>query len=213
MSEIIDQFYTPLLIEHGFIRDPDNQQYGALGDCWKLSPEVGEGTYWTYGQKDLYDIKIHNFSFHEDFMLECSMPECLSITRYDSISGEELSPYRRLSAGCIKTFIGGYTPYKALIHKNIPIRSVGIEIAPAYYEDYLKTAHHGSRYSTGAEFLEIVRPELAVVSCSATNTYGHPSPDTLERLKKSGSRVLITRDCGAVTIVNGKSVSAFNRIK
>ena len=120
MSEIIDQFYTPLLIEHGFIRDPDNQQYGALGDCWKLSPEVGEGTYWTYGQKDLYDIKIHNFSFHEDFMLECSMPECLSITRYDSISGEELSPYRRLSAGCIKTFIGGYAPYKALIHKNIP---------------------------------------------------------------------------------------------
>ena len=61
MSEIIDQFYTPLLIEHGFIHDPDNQQYGALGDCWKLSPEVGEGTYWTYGQKDLYDIKIHNF--------------------------------------------------------------------------------------------------------------------------------------------------------
>ena len=30
MSEIIDQFYTPLLIEHGFIRDSDNQQYGAF---------------------------------------------------------------------------------------------------------------------------------------------------------------------------------------
>ena len=138
MSEIIDKLYTPLLISHGFIRDPDNQQYGDLGICWKLSHEVGEGTYWTYGQKDLYDIKIHNFSFHEDFMLEFSLPECLSITRYDSISGEELSPYRRLSAGCIKTFIGGYTPYKVLIHKNIPIRSIGIEIAPAYYEDYLK---------------------------------------------------------------------------
>ena len=51
MSEIIDQLYTPLLAEHGFIRDPDNRQYGALGVCWKLSPEVGEGTYWTYGQK------------------------------------------------------------------------------------------------------------------------------------------------------------------
>lgn len=90
MSEIIDQLYAPLLAEHGFIRDSDNQQYGALGICWKLSPEVGEGTYWTYGQKDLYDIKIHNFSFHKDFMLECSLPECLSITQYDSISGEEL---------------------------------------------------------------------------------------------------------------------------
>ena len=61
MSEIIDQLYAPLLAEHGFIRDSDNQQYGALGICWKLSPEVGEGTYWTYGQKDLYDIKISQF--------------------------------------------------------------------------------------------------------------------------------------------------------
>ena len=31
MSEIIDKFYTPLLTGHGFIRDPDNQQYGDLG--------------------------------------------------------------------------------------------------------------------------------------------------------------------------------------
>ena len=27
MSEIIDQLYAPLLAEHGFIRDSDNQQY------------------------------------------------------------------------------------------------------------------------------------------------------------------------------------------
>ena len=88
--------------------------------------------------KEKIDGMLDRKFIHEDFMLEFSLPECLSITRYDSISGEELSPYRRLSAGCIKTFIGGYTPYKALIHKNIPIRSIGIEIAPAYYEDYLK---------------------------------------------------------------------------
>ena len=61
------------------------------GFAGKLSPEVGEGSYWTYGQRDLFDIKIHNFSFNKDFMLEFDLPECLSITRYDSISGEELS--------------------------------------------------------------------------------------------------------------------------
>ena len=138
MSEIIDHFFAPMLIRNGFIHDPDNQQYGSMGDCWKLSPEIGEGTYWTYGQKDLYDIKIHNFSFREDYLLEFSLPNYLNIARYDSISGEELSPYRRLSAGCIKTYIGGSSPYKALIHKNIPVRSIGIGIAPAYYEDYLK---------------------------------------------------------------------------
>lgn len=96
MPEIIEQYYAPLLKGHGFIPDPDNQQYGSLGISWKLSPEIGEGSYWTYGQKDLYDIKIHNFSFHEDSLLEFSLPECLSITRYDSISGEELAPYRRV---------------------------------------------------------------------------------------------------------------------
>ena len=62
MPEIIEQYYAPLLKGHGFIPDPDNQQYGSLGISWKLSPEIGEGSYWTYGQKDLYDIKIHNFS-------------------------------------------------------------------------------------------------------------------------------------------------------
>ena len=127
-----------MLKGHGFTPDPDDHQYGALGICWKLSPEIGEGSYWTYGQKDLYNIKIHNFSFHKDSLLEFPLPECLSITRYNSISGEEITPYRRLSAGCIKTYIGGYEPYQVLIHKNIPIRSIGIEILPAYYEDYLK---------------------------------------------------------------------------
>ena len=138
MPEMTEPYYVSMLKGHGFTPDPDDHQYGALGLCWKISQEIGEGSYWTYGQKDLYDIKIHNFFFHKDSLLEFSLPECLSITRYDSISGEELSPYRRLSAGCIKTYIGGYEPYQVLIHKNIPIRSIGIEIMPAYYEDYLK---------------------------------------------------------------------------
>ena len=93
MPEIIEPYYVSMLKSRGFTPDPDDHQYGALGLCWKLSPEIGEGSYWTYGQKDLYDIKIHNFSFHEDSLLEFSLPECLSITRYDSISGEELAPY------------------------------------------------------------------------------------------------------------------------
>ena len=33
-----------------------------------------------------------------------------------------------------------------------------------------------------------------------TNTYGHPSPETLERLKDAGVQVLITKDTGAAAI-------------
>ena len=60
MPEMTEPYYVSMLKGHGFTPDPDDHQYGALGLCWKISQEIGEGSYWTYGQKDLYDIKIHN---------------------------------------------------------------------------------------------------------------------------------------------------------
>ncbi len=70
--------------------------------------------------------------------------------------------------------------------------------------DFLKVAHHGSRYSTGDGFLAQVRPEIAVASSSGSNTYGHPHPDTLERLEKNKCRVFLTKDSGAVTLEVGE---------
>ncbi len=73
--------------------------------------------------------------------------------------------------------------------------------------EVLKTAHHGSRYSTSAEFLEAVQPTVSLISCSAANTYGHPSEETLARLEAIGSTVFITKDCGAISVrTDGKRV-------
>ncbi len=69
--------------------------------------------------------------------------------------------------------------------------------------DFLKVAHHGSRYSTGERFLKEVRPKFAVASASATNMYGHPHPDTLKRLKENNCYVFLTKDSGAVTLKAG----------
>ena len=66
--------------------------------------------------------------------------------------------------------------------------------------DCLKAGHHGSGYSSSEEFLKIIQPEISVISCSETNRYGHPSPETVSRLKKAGSRILYTMISGAVTI-------------
>lgn len=70
----------------------------------------------------------------------------------------------------------------------------------------LKVGHHGSRFSTGEDFLEAVSPGFAVISCAEDNRYGHPAPETVERLERAGCRIFYTMKSGAVTLytVNGK---------
>ena len=73
--------------------------------------------------------------------------------------------------------------------------------------EILKAAHHGSRRSSSEEFLEKVRPLVSLISCSASNRYGHPGKETLQRLSDTGSRIRITKDCGAVMVwTNGSLV-------
>ena len=66
--------------------------------------------------------------------------------------------------------------------------------------DFLKVAHHGSKYSTCQGFLDVVSPEIAVISCSAKNTYGHPSADTIKKLEDCGAQVEYTMKNGAITV-------------
>ncbi|MBU1292300.1 MBL fold metallo-hydrolase [Patescibacteria group bacterium] len=49
--------------------------------------------------------------------------------------------------------------------------------------DILKLAHHGSKTSTGDNFLKIVNPGAVVISVGENNRYNHPSPEVLERIK------------------------------
>jgi competence protein ComEC len=66
--------------------------------------------------------------------------------------------------------------------------------------DYLKVGHHGSKYSTTQEFLERVRPNVAIISVGEKNRYGHPTMDTLERLRSVGAEVRRTDTDGSIKI-------------
>ena len=56
----------------------------------------------------------------------------------------------------------------------------------------LKVAHHGSRTATSEAWLDALRPRVALVSAGTGNPYGHPAPETIERLRAHGARVLRT---------------------
>jgi competence protein ComEC len=65
----------------------------------------------------------------------------------------------------------------------------------------LKVAHHGSKYSTSDIFLENVKPEVAIISVGE-NSYGHPTPEVLQRLDDFEVKTLRTDQIGDITILS-----------
>ena len=63
----------------------------------------------------------------------------------------------------------------------------------------LKAGHHGSRFATGEAWLSFWKPDTAVISCGRHNSYGHPSPEVLDRLEEEGALLLDTPSCGCIT--------------
>jgi competence protein ComEC len=61
----------------------------------------------------------------------------------------------------------------------------------------LVVPHHGSRTSSTADFLDAVRPQLAVVQAGYRSRFGHPAPDVLARYAERGIDVVRTDGCGA----------------
>jgi len=68
------------------------------------------------------------------------------------------------------------------------------------HADVLKVAHHGSKSSSTDRFLSNVLPCFAIISAGRANQFGHPHRETIDRLKKTGTEILQTSNCGAITI-------------
>ena len=70
--------------------------------------------------------------------------------------------------------------------------------------DLLKVAHHGSKTSSTASFLDAARPRLALVSAGVRNIYHHPSETVLERFEERGTPLLRTDRDGMVLVRVGE---------
>ena len=71
----------------------------------------------------------------------------------------------------------------------------------------LKVGHHGSKNSTTYPFLRAIMPKYAVISVGE-NSYGHPTEDTLSRLRDAGAKVYRTDMQGDIIAASdGKTVT------
>ena len=48
----------------------------------------------------------------------------------------------------------------------------------------LKVAHHGSKSSSTEEFLNAVKPKIALIGVGKNNTFGHPNAEVLKRIER-----------------------------
>ena len=71
--------------------------------------------------------------------------------------------------------------------------------------DVLKVGHHGSRTSSNPQFLSLVKPQIAIYSAGAGNTYGHPHAETLAALAGVGAKVYGTDAHGTVVVTSDGS--------
>jgi len=68
--------------------------------------------------------------------------------------------------------------------------------------DLLVVGHHGSRHSTSEELLKALLPDIAVIPVGR-NSFGHPAPETLNRLEQIGTAVYRTDESGNITVYGG----------
>ena len=51
--------------------------------------------------------------------------------------------------------------------------------------DILKVGHHGSKTSSGKEFINEINPKYSIISVGKNNRYGHPNKEVLTNLDNS----------------------------
>lgn len=104
------------------------------------------------------------------------------------------------NSGCVVTRLT-YGEISMLFACDAPAavesRLVALE-GEALASDVLKVAHHGSKYSSSEGFVALVQPAFAAISVGARNTYGHPTPQTLDVLAKYGAEVVRTDQVGTI---------------
>ncbi len=115
----------------------------------------------------------------------------------------DFSEHKILDANDESVVIKLIKPKEILLMGDATIRTEKLlrEKMPTEIEaEILKVGHHGSRFSSGEDFLRAVNPRSAVVSVGKKNMYGHPTKQALERMAKQSIEVRRTDLLGTVKL-------------
>ena len=99
----------------------------------------------------------------------------------------------RLESEGSRTLFTGDIGYKTMNPEKYLVDEYDIDI------DILKVGHHGSKYSSSAEFMAEASPRVSIVEVGK-NSYGHPTKEAMARVADIGSSIYRTDLDGTVHI-------------
>jgi competence protein ComEC len=148
-------------------------------------------------------LRFRNWSFNNKspekifnaFRVNVLWPSNYSAQETNNLSYDEVndaSLVLKITFGKISFLIPGDISAdveKRLIESKIDLRS-----------DVLVVPHHGSGYSSSAEFIKAVACRYAIISAGKANVFHHPHPSTLQRYNDASVNIFRTDRDGAVTI-------------
>jgi competence protein ComEC len=104
-----------------------------------------------------------------------------------------------VSIAYLLTFNGVQALFTGDVEPNVA-RRIAAELQPVLDEpvDIFLATHHGSAAGSVAELLDVAKPRWAVLS-TGPNTFGHPRPEAIQRLKNIGATIWCTDTNGSVT--------------
>ena len=70
--------------------------------------------------------------------------------------------------------------------------------------DVLVLGHHGSKHSSAYDFVQRLKPKIAIASAGFNNRYGHPSILTQQRLQALGIQLYTTIDKGSIQFIQNE---------
>jgi len=180
------------------------ERYRVKNVLWNGA--IVDNTLFTNWQNDLASGKAHVFTARSGQVIKAGLARFFVLYPLADLAGQSVekesnnsSVVARLNYGNSDFLFTGDLPIK----NEIELLNSGQNIA----SEILKVAHHGSKYSSSPEFLAVVDPQLAVISCGANNTYGHPNQEVLSNLAEFAINVKRTDQLGDIKVVSdGKNL-------
>lgn len=136
----------------------------------------------------------------------------------DEVTLSVLFPEKELLRGT-RSDLNSNSVVLLLTHNTVDLLLTGDAEAPTESQlmalgipeiELLKVGHHGSKHSTGHDWLRRLSAEVALISVGANNRYDHPHPETIARLTDAGATIYRTDRSGGIRIIsNGTSYEIF----